>query len=223
MRNLRNRVKRLSYKLMSFPTVHRIGGTWFVGVSEAYGRSRVLARGLVLNKGVSRVFLVLSWHSSPSSLLFFIVVFVLFLVLIFSIGCWQCSLCLFPCHAVLDPELLCPDPWPGAVSWFFAPDSAPEVLFQLRGFSHRLPSFWPYSPGPVRLHSIGEYVYQPSFNWLLSWWVFRTGQRTSLLFVGLVFGRLVTSRHKHRKDILIKPADKDGVVVAFCFTPRTSY
>ena len=67
-------------------------------------------------------------------------------------------------------------------------------LFQLWIFSHRLPLFWPYSPGPVHLLTIGEYVSQPSFNWLLSWCFFCTGQHTSLLFVGLVFGRLVTSR-----------------------------
>ena len=46
-------------------------------------------------------------------------------------------------------------------------------LFQLWFFSHRLPLFWPYSPGPaVRLLTIGEYVSQPSFNWLLSWCFF---------------------------------------------------
>ena len=53
-------------------------------------------------------------------------------------------------------------------------------------------SFWPYFSGPVRLHTIGEYVSQVSFNWLLPCWVFRTGQRTSVLFFGFVFGRLVT-------------------------------
>ena len=59
---------------MSFPTVHWIGGNWFLGVSGVYERSRAWARGLVLYKGVSRAFLPLSWHSSPSSLLFLVLV-----------------------------------------------------------------------------------------------------------------------------------------------------
>ena len=39
------------------------------------------------------------------------------------------------------------------------------------------------SAGNFQLSSVS----QPSFNWLPSCWVFRTGQRTSVLFVGLVF------------------------------------
>ena len=94
----------------------------------------------------------------------------------------------FPRHAVLDPELLYPDVlmdrWPGMVFVGFRPGCAPfcAVLCSVysRVFSHRMPSFCPYFPGPVHLHSIGVYVSQPSFNWLLLCWVFLTGKRTSV-------------------------------------------
>ena len=53
-----------------------------------------------------------------------------------------------------------------------------------------------FSPGLVSLHAIGEYVSQASFNWLLlPCWFFCTGQCTSVLLFGLVFGRLVTHRY----------------------------
>ena len=42
--------------LVSFPTVHRIGWNWFLGVSGVYERSRALARGLVLIRGFPGLF-----------------------------------------------------------------------------------------------------------------------------------------------------------------------
>ena len=66
--------------------------------------------------------------------------------------------------------------------------------------SHRMLLFWPYSPGPVPLHTIGVYVSQPSFNWLLLCWVlpFSVGSTRVTLLLGFLWrqgSRLATAGH----------------------------
>ena len=87
------------------------------------------------------------------------------------------------------------DRWPGVFS-FTAVSFSVFVFF----VSHRMLLFWPYSPGPVPLHTIGVYVSQPSFNWLLLCWVlpFSVGSTRVTLLLGFLWrqgSRLATAGH----------------------------
>ena len=117
----------------------------------------MLACGLVLHKGVSQAFLVLSWHSSPISLFF--------LLFLFSDIYYQMFFVSFSmsCHPGSWVVLSRPLTWCGFM--IFLPPILPRMYtflhyFSSEFFSHWLPSFWPYSQGPVCLHTIGKYVSQ---------------------------------------------------------------
>ena len=65
----------------------------------------------------------------------------------------QCCLCLFPCHAILDPEFFYPDilmdHWSHVALLFFAPDVYHFALFFAKFHSYEFFHIWPYSPYPV--------------------------------------------------------------------------
>ena len=104
----------------------------------------------------------------------------------------QCCLCLF--YVTPSLILIVLSRCTNGPLGLFVPDVRLFALFFVK-FHNSSELFFTFHFGPVRLHTIGEYVSQVSFNWLLPCWVFRTGQRTSVLFFGFVFGRLVTHRY----------------------------
>ena len=185
-------------------------GTEWLGLG-LFGRSRVLAGELVLLcKGVSRAFLPLVAFVTN----FTIVCYFYFLFSLLLLDVNQSSLCLFSCHAVLDPELFYPDAlmdrWPGVVSWVSPNVRLFALLFvQFTPLSFFRPDafFFVNIPRPSCAFAYNRGVRFPSllsigffFCWLFSYRAMHISVRV-FWPISLVFDRLLTSRH-NTTDIL---------------------